>query len=141
MQALDVVNRPDPNMAFPPINANAVPPRGSDPMANLVEILMATGQRHQGGSQTAFIQDLQRQMRGGDVVQESWGSLLNPMRIPGRVAGAVDELTAQANKDTLADLLMGSSEDFNARLTRALNRPRGANRIRATVALGSGQED
>ncbi len=27
MQALDVVNRPDPNMAFPPINANAVPPR------------------------------------------------------------------------------------------------------------------
>jgi hypothetical protein len=141
MQALDVVNRPDPNMAFPPINANAVPPRGSDPMANLVEILMATGQRHQGGSQTAFIQDLQRQMRGGDVVQESWGSLLNPMRIPGRVAGAVDELTAQANKDTLADLLMGSSEDFNARLTRALNRPRGANRIRAGVAVTAGQED
>ncbi len=141
MQALDVVNRPDPNMAFPPINANAVPPRGSDPMANLVEILMATGQRHQGGSQTAFIQDLQRQMRGGDVVQESWASLLNPMRIPGRVAGAVDELTAQANKDTLADLLMGSSEDFNARLTRALNRPRGANRIRAGVAVTAGQED
>ncbi len=141
MGALDVVNRPDPNMAFPPINANAVPPRGSDPMANLVEILMATGQRHQGGSQTAFIQDLQRQMRGGDAVQESWASLLNPMRIPGRVAGAVDELTAQANKDTLANLLMANSEDFNARLTRALNRPRGANRIRATVALGSGQED
>jgi hypothetical protein len=110
-------------------------------MAQLVEILQATGQRHQGGSQTAFIQELQRQMRGGDVVQESWASLLNPMRIPGRVAGAVDELTAQANKDTLADLLMGSSEEFNARLTRALNRPRGANRIRATVALGSGQED
>lgn len=141
MRALDVVNRPDPNMAFPPINANAVPPRGSDPMANLVEILMATGQRHQGGSQTAFIQDLQRQMRGGDVVQESWGSLLNPMRIPGRVAGAVDELTAQANKDTLADLLMGSSEDFNARLTRALNRSRGANRVRAGVAVTAGQED
>jgi hypothetical protein len=141
MGALDVVNRPDPNMAFPPINANAVPPRGSDPMANLVEILMATGQRHQGGSQTAFIQDLQRQMRGGDVVQESWVSLLNPMRIPGRVAGAVDELTAQANKDTLADLLMGSSEDFNARLTRALNRPRGANRVRAGVAITAGQED
>jgi hypothetical protein len=141
MGALDVVNRPDPNMAFPPINANAVPPRGSDPMANLVEILMATGQRHQGGSQTAFIQDLQRQMRGGDAVQESWASLLNPMRIPGRVAGAVDELTAQANKDTLANLLMGSSEDFNARLTRALNRPRGANRVRAGVAVTAGQED
>jgi len=141
MRALDVVNRPDPNMAFPPINANAVSPRGSDPMANLVELLMATGQRHQGGSQTAFIQDLQRQMRGGDVVQESWGSLLNPMRIPGRVAGAVDELTAQANKDTLANLLMGSSEEFNARLTRALNRPRGANRVRAGVAVTAGQED
>ena len=141
MRALDVVNRPDPNMAFPPISANAVPPRGSDPMANLVEILMATGQRHQGGSQTAFIQELQQQMRGGNVVQESLASSLNPMRIPGRIAGAIDDLTAQANKDTLANLLMGSSEDFNARLTRALNRPRGANRIRAGVAIGAGQED
>jgi hypothetical protein len=141
MRALDVVNRPDPNMAFPPINANAVPPRGSDPMANLVEILMATGQRHQGGSQTAFIQDLQRQMRGGNVVQESLASSLNPMRIPGRIAGAIDDLTAQANKDTLANLLMGSSEEFNARLTRALNRPRGANRVRAGVAVTAGQED
>jgi len=141
MQALDVVNRPDPSMAFPPISANAVSPRGSDPMANLVELLMATGQRHQGGSQTAFIQELQQQMRGGNVVQESLGSLLNPMRIPGRVAGAVDDLTAQANKDTLANLLMGSSEEFNARLTRALNRPRGANRTRAGAAGAAGQED
>jgi hypothetical protein len=139
--AIDVTAPPPSPLAFPPLNPNAPQARPSDPMAQLVEILQATGQRHQGGSQTAFIQELQRQMRGGDVVQESWASLLNPMRIPGRVAGAVDELTAQANKDTLADLLMGSSEEFNARLTRALNRPRGANRIRATVALGSGQED
>jgi hypothetical protein len=139
--AIDVTAPPPSPLAFPPLNPNAPQARPSDPMAQLVEILQATGQRHQGGSQTAFIQELQRQMRGGDVVQESWASLLNPMRIPGRVAGAVDELTAQANKDTLANLLMGSSEEFNARLTRALNRPRGANRIRAGVAIGAGQED
>jgi hypothetical protein len=139
--AIDVTAPPPSPLAFPPLNPNAPQARPSDPMAQLVEILQATGQRHQGGSQTAFIQELQRQMRGGDVVQESWGSLLNPMRIPGRVAGAVDELTAQANKDTLANLLMGSSEEFNARLTRALNRPRGANRIRAGVAVTAGQED
>ena len=139
--AIDVTAPPPSPLAFPPLNPNAPQARPSDPMAQLVEILQATGQRHQGGSQTAFIQELQRQMRGGDVVQESWASLLNPMRIPGRVAGAVDELTAQANKDTLANLLMGSSEEFNARLTRALNRPRGANRIRAGVAVTAGQED
>jgi len=139
--AIDVTAPPPSPLTFPPLNPNAPQAMPSDSMAELVEILQATGQRHQGGSQTAFIQELQRQMRGGDVVQESWVSLLNPMRIPGRVAGAVDELTAQANKDTLANLLMGSSEEFNARLTRALNRPRGANRVRAGVAVTAGQED
>jgi hypothetical protein len=48
---------------------------------------------------------------------------------------------ARRNAETLADLLMANSEDFNARLTRALNRPRGANRIRAGVAVAAGQED
>lgn len=141
MQALDVVNRPDPNMAFPPINANAVPPRGSDPMANLVEILMATGQRHQGGSQTAFIQELQQQLRGGNLASGAAQTIANPPGTFGRIARRIDDLSAQANTNTLADLLMGSSEDFNARLTRALNRPRGANRIRAGVAVAAGQED
>jgi len=141
MQALDVVNRPDPNMAFPPINANAVPPRGSDPMANLVEILMATGQRHQGGSQTAFIQELQQQLRGGNLASGAAQTIANPPGTFGRIARRIDDLSAQANTNTLADLLMGSSEDFNARLTRALNRPRGANRIRAGVAVTAGQED
>ena len=141
MQALDVVNRPDPNMAFPPINANAVPPRGSDPMANLVEILMATGQRHQGGSQTAFIQELQQQLRGGNLASGAAQTIANPPGTFGRIARRIDDLSAQANTNTLADLLMGSSEDFNARLTRALNRPRGANRVRAGVAVTAGQED
>jgi len=141
MGALDVVNRPDPNMAFPPINANAVPPRGSDPMANLVEILMATGQRHQGGSQTAFIQELQQQLRGGNLASGAAQTIAHPPGTFGRIARRIDDLSAQANTNTLADLLMGSSEDFNARLTRALNRPRGANRIRAGVAVTAGQED
>jgi hypothetical protein len=141
MRALDVVNRPDPNMAFPPISANAVPPRGSDPMANLVEILMATGQRHQGGSQTAFIQELQQQLRGGNLASGAAQTIANPPGTFGRIARRIDDLSAQANTNTLADLLMGSSEDFNARLTRALNRPRGANRVRAGVAVTAGQED
>jgi hypothetical protein len=141
MRALDVVNRPDPNMAFPPISANAVPPRGSDPMANLVEILMATGQRHQGGSQTAFIQELQQQLRGGNLASGAAQTIANPPGTFGRIARRIDDLSAQANTNTLADLLMGNSEDFNARLTRALNRPRGANRIRAGVAVTAGQED
>jgi hypothetical protein len=141
MRALDVVNRPDPNMAFPPINANAVPPRGSDPMANLVEILMATGQRHQGGSQTAFIQELQQQLRNGNLASGAVQTIANPPGTFGRIARRIDDLSAQANTNTLADLLMGNSEDFNARLTRALNRPRGANRVRAAATLGAVQED
>jgi hypothetical protein len=139
--AIDATAPPPSPLDFPPLNPNAPQAMPSDPMAQFVEILQATGQRHRGGSQTAFIQELQEQMRGGNVVQESLGSMLNPMRVPGRVAGAVDDLTAQANKDTLANLLMGSSEEFNARLTRALNRPRGANRVRAGVAVAAGQED
>jgi hypothetical protein len=141
MGALDVVNRPDPNMAFPPLSANAMPARGSDPMAQLVEVLQATGQRHRAGSDTAFNQDIQRQMAGGNVASGAVRSVANIPGIPGRIATGIDDIVARRNAETLADLLMANSEDFNARLTRALNRPRGANRIRATVALGSGQED
>ena len=141
MRALDVVNRPDPSMAFPPINANAVPPRGSDPMANLVEILMATGQRHQGGSQTAFIQELQQQLRNGNLASGAASTFANPTGTFGRIARWIDDLSAQTNTNTLADLLMGNSDEFNARLTRAINRPRGANRVRAAATLGAVQED
>jgi hypothetical protein len=141
MGALDVVNRPDPNMAFPPLSANAMPARGSDPMAQLVEVLQATGQRHRAGSDTAFNQDIQRQMAGGNVASGAVRSVANIPGIPGRIATGIDDIVARRNAETLADLLMANSEDFNARLTRALNRPRGANRIRAGVAVTAGQED
>jgi hypothetical protein len=141
MGALDVVNRPDPNMAFPPLSANAMPARGSDPMAQLVEVLQATGQRHRAGSDTAFNQDIQRQMAGGNVASGAVRSVANIPGIPGRIATGIDDIVARRNAETLADLLMAGSEDFNARLTRALNRPRGANRIRAGVAVAAGQED
>jgi hypothetical protein len=141
MGALDVVNRPDPNMAFPPLSANAAPARGSDPMAQLVEVLQATGQRHRAGSDTAFNQDIQRQMAGGNVASGAVRSVANIPGIPGRIATGIDDIVARRNAETLADLLMANSEDFNARLTRALNRPRGANRVRAGVAVTAGQED
>jgi hypothetical protein len=141
MGALDVVNRPDPNMAFPALSANAMPARGSDPMAQLVEVLQATGQRHRAGSDTAFNQDIQRQIAGGNVATGAVRSVANIPGIPGRIATGIDDIVARRNAETLADLLMANSEDFNARLTRALNRPRGANRIRAGVAVTAGQED
>jgi len=141
MGALDVVNRPDPNMAFPALSANAMPARGSDPMAQLVEVLQATGQRHRAGSDTAFNQDIQRQIAGGNVASGAVRSVANIPGIPGRIATGIDDIVARRNAETLADLLMANSEDFNARLTRALNRPRGANRIRAGVAVAAGQED
>jgi len=141
MGALDVVNRPDPNMAFPPLSANAMPARGSDPMAQLVEVLQATGQRHRAGSDTAFNQDIQRQIAGGNVASGAARSVANIPGIPGRIATGIDDIVARRNAETLADLLMANSEDFNARLTRALNRPRGANRVRAGVAVAAGQED
>jgi hypothetical protein len=141
MGALDVVNRPDPNMAFPPLSVNAMPARGSDPMAQLVEVLQATGQRHRAGSDTAFNQDIQRQIAGGNVATGAVRSVANIPGIPGRIATGIDDIVARRNAETLADLLMANSEDFNARLTRALNRPRGANRVRAGVAVTAGQED
>ncbi len=141
MGALDVVNRPDPNMAFPPLGANAAPVRGSDPMAQLVEVLQATGQRARAGSETAFNQEIQEQLRGGNLASGTVRSVANIPGIPGQIAKSVDDFVARRNAETLADLLMTRSEDFNARLTRALNRPRGANRVRAGVAVTAGQED
>jgi hypothetical protein len=141
MGALDVVNRPDPNMAFPPLSANAAPARGSDPMAQLVEVLQATGQRARAGSETAFNQEIQEQLRGGNLASGTVRSVGNIPGIPGQIAKSVDDFVARRNAETLADLLMSRSEDFNARLTRALNRPRGANRVRAGVAVTAGQED
>jgi hypothetical protein len=141
MGALDVVNRPDPNMAFPPLSANATPARGSDPMAQLVEVLQATGQRQRAGSETAFNTEAIEALRGGNLASGAVKSATNPLGIPARIGQGVDNFLARRNAETLADLLMTRSEDFNARLTRALNRPRGANRVRAAATLGAVQED
>lgn len=141
MGAIDVTAPPPSPLAFPPLNPNAPQAMPSDPMAQLVEVLQATGQRARAGSETAFNQEIQQQLRDGNVASGGARAALNIPGIPGQLAKGVDDFVARRNAETLADLLMANSEDFNARLTRALNRPRGANRIRAGVAIGAGQED
>lgn len=142
MGAIDATApRVDPDMAFPEINPNAQRSMPSDPMARFVDVLQATGQRHKGGSQTAFIQEIQQQLRGGNLATGAAQTLANPPGVLGRVGRGIDDWTARRNAETLAELLMANSDEFNARLTRAINRPRGANRIRAGVTLGAGQED
>ena len=141
MGAIDVTAPPPSPLAFPPLNPNAPQAMPSDPMAQLVEVLQATGQRARAGSETAFNQEIQQQLRGGNVASGGSRALLNIPGIPGQLAKWVDDFVARRNAETLADLLMARSEDFNARLTSAINRPRGANRIRAGVAIGAGQED
>lgn len=142
MGAIDATApRVDPDMAFPEINPNVQRPMPSDPMAQLVEVLQATGQRHRGGSETAFNAEAIRNLQGGNLATGAAQTITNPAGVFGRVGKGIDDWTARRNAETLADLLMANSEDFNARLTRAINRPRGANRIRAGVTLGAGQED
>jgi len=141
MGAIDVTAPPPSPLAFPPLNPNAPQAMPSDPMAQLVEVLQATGQRARAGSETAFNQETQEQLRGGNLASGTVRSVGNIPGIPGQIAKSVDDFVARRNAETLADLLMTRSEDFNARLTRALNRPRGANRVRAAATLGAVQED
>jgi hypothetical protein len=141
MGAIDVTAPPPSPLAFPPLNPNAPQAMPSDPMAQLVEVLQATGQRARAGSETAFNQETQEQLRGGNLASGTVRSVGNIPGIPGQIAKSVDDFVARRNAETLADLLMSRSEDFNARLTRALNRPRGANRVRAGVAVTAEQED
>jgi hypothetical protein len=110
-------------------------------MAQLVEVLQATGQRQRAGSETAFNTEAIEALRGGNLASGAVKSATNPLGIPARIGQGVDNFLARRNAETLADLLMTRSEDFNARLTRALNRPRGANRVRAAATLGAVQED
>lgn len=141
MGAIDATAPPPSPLAFPPLNPNAPQAMPSDSMARLVEVLQATGQRHQAGSQTAFIQELQQQLRGGNVGSNTVRAGLNIPGIPGQLAKGFDDFVARRNAESLADLLMANSDEFNARLTRAINRPRGANRIRAGATISAGQED
>lgn len=142
MGAIDATApRVDPSMAFPEINPNVQQALPSDPMANLVEVLQATGQRARAGSETAFNQEFQQQLRGGNLASGSVRAGINLPGIPGQLAKGFDDWTARRNAETLADLLVANSDEFSARLTRAINRPRGANRIRTATAVGAGQED
>jgi len=142
MGAIDAAAPPvDPNMAFPPLSPNASQAMPSDPMARLVEVLQATGQRQRAGSETAFNAEAIDALRAGNMASGAVKSVSNPLGVPGRIGQGIDDFFARRSAETLADLLMGSSEDFSNRLTRAINRPRGANRVRAGVALSAGQED
>jgi hypothetical protein len=116
-------------------------PMASRDVRDLVEALAATGQREAQGSQTSFNAQMLQDMRGGNLATGAGQALTNPMGIPGRIAGAIDDWTARRNAEALAEMLMANSDEFNTRLTRAINRPRGANRIRTGVAIAAGQED
>lgn len=141
MGAIDVTAPPPSPLAFPPLNPNAPQAMPSDPMAQLVEVLQATGQRARAGSETAFNQEAIRNLQGGNLATNAAQTLTNPTGVFGRAGRWIDDLTARRNAETLADLLMANSDEFNARLTRAINRPRGANRVRAAATLGAVQED
>jgi len=142
MGAIDATApRVDPSMAFPEINPNVQQAMPSDPMAQLVEVLQATGQRARAGSETAFNQELQQQLRGGNVGSNLVRGGMNIPGIPGQLAKGFDDMIARRNAETLADLLMANSDEFSARLTSAINRPRGANRVRSVATLGAVQED
>lgn len=116
-------------------------PQASRDIRDLVEALSATGQRESAGSNTSFNTQMLQDLRGGNAATGAAQSITNPLGVFSRVAGGIDDWTARRNAQTLADLLVANSDEFNARLTRAINRPRGANRIRAAVAVGAGQED
>lgn len=120
---------------------DAAAPMASRDIRDLVEALAATGQREAAGSNTSFNTQMLQDLRGGNAATGAAQSVTNPLGIPGKIAGMVDDWTARRNAETLADLLVANSDEFSARLTRAINRPRGANRIRAGVAVGAGQED
>lgn len=141
MGAIDATAPPPSPLAFPPLNPNAPQAMPSDPMAQLVEVLQATGQRARAGSETAFNQEFQQQLRGGNVGSNLVRGGMNIPGIPGQLAKGFDDMIARRNAETLADLLMANSDEFNARLTSAINRPRGANRVRAAATLGAVQED
>jgi hypothetical protein len=141
MGAIDVTAPPPSPLAFPPLNPNAPQAMPSDPMAQLVEVLQATGQRARAGSETAFNQEAIRNLQGGNLATSAAQTITNPTGAFGRAGRWIDDLTARRNAETLADLLMANSDEFSARLTSAINRPRGANRVRAGVAVAAGQED
>jgi hypothetical protein len=141
MGAIDATAPPPSPLAFPPLNPNAPQAMPSDPMAQLVEVLQATGQRARAGSETAFNQELQQQLRGGNVGSNLVRGGMNIPGIPGQLAKGFDDMIARRNAETLADLLMANSDEFSARLTSAINRPRVANRVRSVATLGAVQED
>jgi hypothetical protein len=142
MGAIDATApRVDPSMAFPEINPNVQQAMPSDPMAQLVEVLQATGQRARAGSETAFNQEAIRNLQGGNLATNAAQTITNPTGVFGRAGRWIDDITAKRNAETLADLLMANSDEFSARLTSAINRPRGANRVRSVATLGAVQED
>jgi len=120
---------------------DTVAPMASRDIRDLVEALLATGQREAQGSNTSFNSQFLDDLRNGNAATNVVQGITNLPGLPGRLARGIDDWTARRNAETLAEMLMADSDVFSARLTRAINRPRGANRIRAGVAVGAGQED
>jgi hypothetical protein len=116
-------------------------PQASRDIRDLIEGLSATGQRESAGSNTSFNTQMMQDLRGGNAATGAVRSAANPLGFPSQVARAVDDWTARRNAESLAELLLAEPGQFSERLMRAINRPRGANRLRAGVAVAAGQED
>lgn len=120
---------------------DAAAPMASRDIRDLVEALSATGQREAAGSNTSFNSAFLNKLEDGGVLDQAASLFTDPLGTPRRIQSSIRDWTAERNAQSLADLLVANSDEFSARLTRAINRPRGANRIRAGVAIGAGQED
>lgn len=106
----------------------------------LAEVLRATGQRETPGSNTAFNAQLQNEIAGGNVAQETTRAVLTPTTIPGRVAALFDNSMTRANSDKLADFLLSDPEAARSAILRAQLNRSGSNRLRTALALTQGED-
>ncbi len=108
-------------------------PMASRDVRDLVEALRATGQREAAGSNTAFNNQINEALTGGNVGQAA-ASSLNVTRIPGMIGKMVDDWTMRSNSEKLADFLLADPEAFRRGIQTA-PRPVGGTRARIANAL------
>lgn len=116
-------------------------PEAAPDVRALLEGLRATGFRERPGSNTAFNQELQRDLRGGNPAQTVASSATNPLGIPARISQTLDDVFARQNAQKIAQLLMDNPEAFN-RAVASLSRGRGMTIPRTGLAalLSQGEE-
>ena len=122
-------------------SVEAVAPMASRDVRDLVEALRATGQRMRPGSDTAFNQEIIRDLGGGGVGGEAVRAITTPTSIPGRINTAVTDFLAERNARNLAQVLMAQPEESTRAIRKALRSRRGGNRVRTSVAISQNGEE